>query len=47
MVIERMVAFDNANRDIQPVLFEEVSWQHVKDFFVEEASRLGRSWLQS
>lgn len=45
-VIERMVAFDNADRDVQPILFEEVSWEQVKAFFIQEASRLGRAWLQ-
>lgn len=45
-VVERMVSFDNADRDVQPMLFEEVSWEQVKAFFVQEAGRLGRSWLQ-
>jgi len=45
-VIEQMVAFDNADRDVQPVLLEEIPWQSVKDFFVQEANHLGRAWLR-
>jgi predicted nucleotidyltransferase component of viral defense system len=46
-VIERMVMFDNADRDVQPELFEEIPWQGVKNFFIQEAKHLGRSWLGS
>lgn len=46
-VIERMVDFENADRDVQPSLFEAVAWKNVKDFFRQEAARLARTWLQS
>ena len=45
-VLESMVAFDNADRDVQPLLLEAVLWQTVRDFFIHEAGRLGRIWLQ-
>lgn len=45
-VLEHMVIFNNADRDVQPFLFEEVSWQDVRDFFLQQASHLGRTWLQ-
>lgn len=46
-VIEQMVVFDNADRDVQPILFDALPWKMVKDFFLQEASRLGQSWLKS
>ena len=45
-VIEQMIVFDNADRDVQPILFDAIPWQMVKDFFLQEASRLGQIWLR-
>ena len=45
-VIERMVDFDNADRDVQPVLIKEIPWLVVKEFFFVEAGRLGRMWIR-
>lgn len=43
-VVERMVAFDNADRDIQPELLDHLPWDAVRGYFAEEAKRLGRTW---
>ena len=45
-VLESMIAFDNADRDLQPILFEDIPWALVKEHFRREAGRLGRSWMQ-
>jgi predicted nucleotidyltransferase component of viral defense system len=46
MVLESMTLFDNADRDIQPELFENIPWDQVKQFFVEQASLLSSQWFE-
>lgn len=43
--IESLVFFDNADRDVQPLLLVETPWEEVKAFFRAEARRLGSVWL--
>jgi hypothetical protein len=45
MAIEGMVQFDNAERDFQPELLVDLPWEHVRQFFVEQARALGQSWF--
>jgi len=47
MILESMTLFDNANRDVQPDLFERVSWEDVKQFFIQQASFLSSNWFSN
>lgn len=44
-VLEAMTLFDNADRDFQPELIEEISWETVKQWFIEQAKELGKIWF--
>lgn len=44
--VESLVFFDNADRDVQPLLLVETPWEEVKAFFCAEARRLGNVWLE-
>lgn len=46
LAVEGLVYFDNAERDVQPLLLEDVPWEEVKAFFRTEARRLGDVWLR-
>jgi predicted nucleotidyltransferase component of viral defense system len=45
MAVESLVLFDNADRDLQPQLLADVTWDQVKRFFVAEAQALGQDWF--
>jgi hypothetical protein len=45
MAVESMVLFENADRDLQPDLLIELSWEQVKQFFIDQARALGRTWF--
>ena len=45
MAIESLVLFDNADRDLQPQLLTNTTWDQVKQFFIAEAQSLGEEWL--
>ena len=45
-LVKRLVYFENAEADPDPVLFQPVSWQAVKDFFTRQAKEIGLSWLE-
>jgi hypothetical protein len=45
MVVEHLVAFDNADRDHQPDLLKEIQWEEVKAYFIRQAMQLGSSWF--
>ncbi|MBN1314090.1 MAG: nucleotidyl transferase AbiEii/AbiGii toxin family protein [Anaerolineales bacterium] len=45
MAVEAMVLFDNADRDLQPVMLRDMPWPDVKDFFVKQAKALGQRWF--
>lgn len=44
--VESLVFFDNADRDVQPLLLVETPWEEVKAFFRAEARKLGEVWLK-
>ena len=43
--VKRLVYFENAETDIDPYFFKPVSWQTVKEFFIQQAKEIGSSWL--
>ena len=43
--VKRLVYFENAEADLDPVLLEPVSWNDVKKFFVRQAKEIGEGWL--
>lgn len=45
MVLESMTLFDNAERDVQPELFEPVPWEQVKQFFLKQARLISNRWF--
>lgn len=45
MVLESMTIFDNADRDVQPEMFEDIPWDQVKQFFFEQAHLLSKQWF--
>ena len=45
MALERMVLFDNADRDVQPDLIIDVPRAEVRAFFVAEAKMLVDEWF--
>jgi hypothetical protein len=46
MAVESMVLFENADRDLQPDLLIDVSWEEVRQFFVAQARALGERWFE-
>jgi hypothetical protein len=44
-LVKRLVYFENAEADMDPVLLQPVAWQIVKDFFTRQAKEIGLSWL--
>lgn len=44
--VKRLVYFENAEADIDPVFLQPISWQAVKEFFVQQAKEIGKSWLE-
>lgn len=45
MVLESMTIFDNADRDVQPELFDNTPWDKVRLFFIEQAHLLSNRWF--
>jgi hypothetical protein len=45
LTLEHMLAFENADRDVQPQMIEEVSWEEVRQYFMTRAASLGKTWL--
>lgn len=45
MAVESLVLFDNADRDLQPQVLADVSWEQVKEFFIAEAQALDQDWF--
>ena len=43
--VKRLVYFENAEADVDPVLLQPVSWQTVKDYFTRQAKEIGEMWL--
>ncbi len=46
MVVESLVLFENADRDIQPTIFVDLPWDRVKQFFITQARAFSQSWLE-
>ena len=44
-VVKRFVYFENAEVDVDPILFQPVAWQDVQQFFIQRAKEIGSSWL--
>jgi len=44
--VKRLVYFENAEADIDPVLFQPAAWQTVKEFFIQQAKEIGSTWLK-
>lgn len=45
IALESMILFDNADRDVQPVLRMDTPWPQVKEFMLNEAQKLGKRWF--
>ena len=45
-VAKRLVFFDNAEEETNPVLLTETDWQTVKTFFIEQVKIIEQGWLQ-
>jgi hypothetical protein len=45
MVVESLVLFENADRDLQPDLLIDLPWEHVRQFFIVQAQTLGQTWF--
>jgi len=46
MAVESFVLFDNAERDVQPELLINVTWDKVRQYFSEQAKLLGKKWFR-
>jgi predicted nucleotidyltransferase component of viral defense system len=45
-VTKRLVFFDSAENDPDPVLLHPVNWQDVKEYFISQAKAIEQSWLR-
>lgn len=43
--VKRLVYFEHAEADLDPVLLQPVSWQVVKEYFTQQAKEIGKGWL--
>jgi len=43
--VKRLVYFDNAENESDPVLLKPISWKSVKEFFIQQAKEIEQSWL--
>jgi hypothetical protein len=43
--VKRLVYFENAEADPDPQLLSSVSWQQVKDYFVQKSKQIAGDWL--
>jgi len=46
IALEHMVLFDNADRDIQPILRDSLPWDSIKQFFLQQAEQLEKKWFE-
>lgn len=44
--VKRMVFFESAEAESDPVLLQPVTWQTVKDYFIGQAKEIEQSWLE-
>ncbi|HQX14936.1 MAG TPA: nucleotidyl transferase AbiEii/AbiGii toxin family protein [Anaerolineales bacterium] len=45
-VTKRLVYFESAEHDPDPILLQPVSWDAVKNYFAEQARQIEQSWLK-
>ncbi|MBK6793978.1 MAG: nucleotidyl transferase AbiEii/AbiGii toxin family protein [Anaerolineales bacterium] len=45
-VVKRLVFFENAENETNLVLLNEIDWQSVKNFFIDQAKVIEQGWLQ-
>jgi predicted nucleotidyltransferase component of viral defense system len=45
-VTKRLVYFETAEKDAEPVLLKSIRWEDVKKYFTEQAKEIEKSWLQ-
>jgi len=43
--VKRLVYYENAEGDVDPIMLENITWQAVKEYFINQAAQIGRSWL--
>ena len=43
---KRLIYFENADKESEPSLLENVSWQTVKEYFIQQAKEIEQSWLE-
>lgn len=43
---KRMVFFENAEDESDPLFLKNVSWQTVKEYFIQQAKEIEQSWLE-
>jgi hypothetical protein len=46
MSLEALLQFDNADRDHQPDMLTDLSWENVRLYFVEQGKLLGADWFK-
>ena len=46
MAVESFILFENAERDVQPELMIDVTWDEVRGYFSEQAQLLGKKWFR-
>ena len=43
--LKRLVYFENAEAEKDPILLKSISWNTVKEFFTQQAKEIEKSWL--
>jgi len=43
--VKRLVYFENAEVDIDPVMLQPVSWRAVKEYFIQQAKEISADWM--
>lgn len=43
--VKRLVYFENAEKETNPVLLYTIDWQDVKEYFIKQAKEIEQSWL--
>jgi hypothetical protein len=46
MALEALLQFANADRDLQPEMLADISWENVKQFMMDQAKMLGKEWFE-
>jgi predicted nucleotidyltransferase component of viral defense system len=45
-VTKRLVYFENAESESDPLLLDQIKWSTVKEFFIQQAKEIEKSWLK-